>query len=105
MGPRDSAGLQVRVTIEIPTKNPPNLLFGQQQSGDPNKSSGRIGGQENDSASLEPERRVFQPHVCGSQGRGLMASGDQSKNSEYVPCPSPFQDGQDQVGEEPDPEW
>ena len=103
MGPRDSVGLQVGVAIAAPTKNPSNLPFGQQQSRGPNKSSEIIDGQESNSASSESER-VFQSHVRGSQGKGLMASGDQSKISEYLPRPSPFQDGRDQCSKEPDPE-
>ena len=79
MGTRDSAGLQVGVPLATPTKNPPILPSGQNQSGGPNKRSERIGGQESDPASLEPERRVFQSHVHGSQGRELLASSDQSE--------------------------
>jgi len=71
-------------TLKTSTTNPHILPFGQQQSGGPNKSSGRIGGQESDSAHWEPERRLFQPYVCGSQGKGLMASSDQSKIPEYT---------------------
>ena len=33
-----------------------------------------------------------------------MASSDQSEIPEYLPCPSPFQDGRDQSSEEPNPE-
>ena len=104
MGPRDSAGLQVGVPLATPTKNPPILPSGQNQSGGPNKRSERIGGQESDPAGLEPERRVFQPHGHGSQGRELLASSDQSEIPEYLPCPSPFQDGRDQSSEGPNPE-
>ena len=103
MGPRDNAGLQVGVPLATPTKNPPILPSGQDQSRDPNKRSERIGGQESDPAGLEPERRVFQPHVRGSQGRELLASSDQSEMPEYLPCPSPFQDGRDRSSEEPNP--
>ena len=68
MGPRESGGLQVGIAFTTPTKNLPIFPFGQQQSEGPDKRSDRIGTQETDSASLEPERRVFQPHDSKGQG-------------------------------------
>ena len=79
MGPRDSAGLQVGVALTTPKEHVHFSIWSAAERR-PNKSSERIGGQGSDSASLEPERRIFQPHVCDSQGKGLCVPGDQSRS-------------------------
>ena len=89
MGPRDSAGLQVRVALTTP-KEPAHFSIWTAAERRPNKSNERIGGQGSNSASLEPERRIFQPHVCDSQGKGLIVSSDQSRSMNTYLVPHHF---------------